>query len=245
MSINPYELFGIDYNQCDLKQLKKKYYELALLCHPDKGGDEQSMITVQQSYEYILNQFENCKMKKTFEELEQEFTEFIESQKIKIPLFRHIFEESDDFQKLRDFNKLFEEQKNSFNEPQPENSNINNQIFTSFDEGYGNMMINSEYNEKNLEYTDKITVDEIDDKPHKFPNIISYNELIVYKEPEAKPIGYGSQFRYDIESTNDFSTDTSSDYQKAFSILGKDNIDSFKIKNRTLEDIIEQRNQLS
>lgn len=244
MSINPYELFGVDYNQCDLKHLKKKYYELALLCHPDKGGDEQSMIMVQQSYEYILNQFENCSVKKTYEELENEFNQFIESQKIKIPLFRSIFEESDEFQKLRNFNKLFEEQKYNFDEPQPENNIDNNHMLNCFNEGYGNMMVNSEYNEQliNTEYNTKIPIDI--NEQHPFLNI-SQNELIVYKEPEAKPIGYGIQHRYDINETpDDFSTDSSCDYQKAFSILGKDTIDSFKIKDRTLEDIIDERKKI-
>ena len=35
--INPFDLFGITIDNT-LNELKRSYYNMALLCHPDKGG---------------------------------------------------------------------------------------------------------------------------------------------------------------------------------------------------------------
>ena len=53
--INPYQLLGINPNMPDLRQLRKSYYQLALLCHPDKGGNKESMDIVHKSYLYIVD----------------------------------------------------------------------------------------------------------------------------------------------------------------------------------------------
>ncbi len=50
--INPHELFGINKTK---KELKNKYYELALLCHPDNGGNKDEMILLHNSYIYLKN----------------------------------------------------------------------------------------------------------------------------------------------------------------------------------------------
>ena len=69
--INPYQLLGVNPSMPDLKQLKKSYYQLALLCHPDKGGNKESMDIVHKSYLYIKKQFANCQNLKTYEQLEK------------------------------------------------------------------------------------------------------------------------------------------------------------------------------
>ena len=40
--INPYELFQIN-EESSIKDLKKSYYNLCLLAHPDKGGNLKDM----------------------------------------------------------------------------------------------------------------------------------------------------------------------------------------------------------
>ena len=37
--INPYKLFHLTYKS-SLDKLRKAYYKIALICHPDKGGTE-------------------------------------------------------------------------------------------------------------------------------------------------------------------------------------------------------------
>ena len=44
--INPYEIFGLCPNSNE-NELRKIYYELALICHPDKGGTNEDMLFLQ------------------------------------------------------------------------------------------------------------------------------------------------------------------------------------------------------
>lgn len=82
-TIDPFGLFGVT-TESTLKELKEKYYALALLCHPDKGGSKEEITIIIQSYKFVKEQLE-FKSNKTYEELEKEFNEFIKSQE-EIPL---------------------------------------------------------------------------------------------------------------------------------------------------------------
>ena len=73
--INPYDIMNLT-SESTLKDLKKAYYDLALICHPDKGGQEEDMIVIHNAYKYIKEQLENCENVGTYEELEDEFTSF-------------------------------------------------------------------------------------------------------------------------------------------------------------------------
>ena len=54
--INPYEFLGLTNSECSLSDLKTAYYRLALICHPDKGGDPGAMMTLTLAYQWILDQ---------------------------------------------------------------------------------------------------------------------------------------------------------------------------------------------
>ena len=108
--INPFSLLGINENS-NLKDLKKAYYELSLLCHPDRGGNKDDMIIVHNAYKYISNQFENCKNIKDFDELETNFENFCNEQKETPPPFRDIFELSNEYLFNKKFNEKFDELK--------------------------------------------------------------------------------------------------------------------------------------
>ena len=62
--INPFQLLGVTTNST-ISELKKAYYQLALLCHPDKGGNNDDMRVVHQSYKYIKKQMENANYTKS------------------------------------------------------------------------------------------------------------------------------------------------------------------------------------
>ena len=76
--INPFELFGVTIDS-NIVELRKSYYSLALLCHPDKGGDEDSMIQLVNAYNYVKKNLEH-KSNKTYEEAEKEFELFVKEQ---------------------------------------------------------------------------------------------------------------------------------------------------------------------
>lgn len=55
---DPYELFGLSPTAATLSELKTAYYQMALLCHPDKGGDAQTMTKVTLAYRWIRESLE-------------------------------------------------------------------------------------------------------------------------------------------------------------------------------------------
>lgn len=104
--IDPYGLLGVD-SRSSLGELKKNYYNLALLCHPDKGGNDKDMNVVSLAYNYIKDHLENVK-ETTYEKLEEEFADFCKGQEIlKPPTFGQIYEETNDW--INEFNKKFED----------------------------------------------------------------------------------------------------------------------------------------
>lgn len=68
--LDPFMLFGID---CDaqVSDLKTRYHQMALLCHPDRGGTAAQMSQVQMAYEYCLGQLQH-RSQLTYEQFAEE-----------------------------------------------------------------------------------------------------------------------------------------------------------------------------
>jgi len=49
---DPFEILGVSEN-ADPKEIKKAYYNLCKIHHPDKGGNKQDFIKIQSAWEYI------------------------------------------------------------------------------------------------------------------------------------------------------------------------------------------------
>lgn len=62
---DPYELFGLSPTDATLSELKTAYYRFALLCHPDKGGDAQSMAKVTLAYQWIRDSLQTVQNQRT------------------------------------------------------------------------------------------------------------------------------------------------------------------------------------
>ena len=218
--INPYQLLGVTPNST-IPELKKSYYQLALLCHPDKGGNNDDMRVVHQSYKYIKRQMENANYTKSYEDLEQEFQQFCkEQEEIKPPTFMSIFEETNDF--VREFNKRFQESVSNYDVVDP------------FKDGYGNLMDESVAPESfqinpNLNYTNNDT-ELVKPVANEFSR-----HIMVYKEPEYLPNTYGNFFHLDNKKIEDFSELQGdvpmTDYRLAFSPPEK--MDYSKIEDYT------------
>jgi DnaJ-class molecular chaperone len=50
-------MLGLDSDVQDLAEIKRAYRSLALLHHPDKGGDGKRFIAVRQAYEQLAKSF--------------------------------------------------------------------------------------------------------------------------------------------------------------------------------------------
>jgi DnaJ domain len=144
--INPYELFGIDPQKTTARELKKKYYEWAMMVHPDKnpGSDMRSsaseMSVVHNAYKYCLREVEHTASKEaTVEGLSASFEAFCKLQSEQPPSFRDIMEDALEMQK---FNAEFEKKRAAEEGVLPGYGGI---FTASFQGGYGALMDESEY----------------------------------------------------------------------------------------------------
>ena len=122
--INPFHLLGVKIDS-DIKDVRRAYYKLSLICHPDKGGSKDDMIIVHNAYKYVKKQIEFSENKETLENIEEDFKNFFEKNKMEVPSFYELWERSEEAEFLREFNKKFEESKEI-------NNLINNNVFDVF-----------------------------------------------------------------------------------------------------------------
>lgn len=162
--IDPIAFFGIDIQKTTLIELKKKYYELALIVHPDKSrGESTDMCMLHSAYMYCKEMLQNAhENQSTYEERETDFEEFCKSQTKEPPSFADIY--NDVFEMDR-FNKEFDQ---------------TCVVSASLPEGYGNEMISSEYQDSNIkvpEYKPVIITD-------KYLKEFS-KSVVEYREPKS------------------------------------------------------------
>lgn len=223
--INPYDILGLT-SKSTLIDLKKSYYQMALICHPDRGGTEADMIVIHNAYIYIKEQLENCNNISSYEELEEEFNSFCKKQEETPPSFRDIWEDSEQ-KKLRDeFNTRFEESHSKTDD-------LDNT-------GYQRYMVESKYRRVGTINTlDKSLLDykplNIDELTEEFED--SDGEFIEQIEFETKIVEYKEPIGILESKIND-----GIDYFDAFS--NPIEMDESKIKERTLEELIEERAKL-
>ena len=94
-SIDPYGLLGVTYKS-SLTDVRRAYYELALVVHPDKGGSAEDMGVLESSYKWIRDQLMVANSNsKTAEEAEKEFADFLAAQELaRPPTVSAVFAES-------------------------------------------------------------------------------------------------------------------------------------------------------
>lgn len=80
--IQPFELLGVTFST-SLKDVRKRYYQLALLCHPDKGGSAEDMRMLHVAYKWIEEQLLTVQSQEfqSYEEAEESFQAFVEERK--------------------------------------------------------------------------------------------------------------------------------------------------------------------
>lgn len=230
--INPYELLGLTVNSTK-EEAKRKYYELSLLVHPDKGGNADDMVSLQSAYKFVLKELENVDNSITVEKLEEEFKEFCSTQEKKVPEFQDIYADAFDLPK---FNEYF----NAANKISTPHEAI---IFASLQGGYGDLMDKSESIDPQ-KYSDKETTS----VKNQFDAITVY-EHSVLEQCKANNA-------YSLTGTkvgNDFNYGTvvnglyMADYKEAFTSANIDSITASNkdpnIKVRTLEDLQKEREE--
>lgn len=208
--INPFALLGVTTNST-FSELKRNYYNMALLCHPDKGGSNDDMITLHKAYNYCKEQLQSQEEKETtYQQLEYEFAEFCKKQEAQPPpSFSAIYEETNDW--IKDFNNTFD-QLNIETNQNPET----NSAYNPFEFGYGELMDTSEdisqLPSTLLEYKE---IEETE------PSQVFNREIIEYKEPQFLPDTF-NHYPLNCEKIDDFSGSTPNnqllmtDYYKSY-----------------------------
>jgi hypothetical protein len=179
--INPFELLGID-EQSTLKDARKSYYNLAMICHPDQGGDEKNMKILANAYKFVELQLKsvNNVNQNIGEDLEKEFEEFNANIDAEILPMRDLFDLAHD-----DFNKKFNEK---FQEEE-KYQYVELVAGDPFSAGYGSLM------DTDIKEEEK----EIPTTRQRFSS-----EIIIYNDPQLLPNTYGNNLRYDITDIKDF-----------------------------------------
>ena len=147
------DIFGINCNST-IKELKKKYYELALLCHPDQGGNKEDMQVIFTSYLHAKEQLEHKdesekKMNTLLENLEKGILH------TEIPSIRDIFDDV-----YSDFHKPFEKHNKDISSESTNYCNDNENPYSK--QGYGDYMLSnysSTLSDKDIVYNPNIEQD--------------------------------------------------------------------------------------
>ena len=251
--INPYELLGVTINST-LKEVKKAYYNMSLLCHPDKGGSDKDMIVVHNSYLYIKKQLENCTNKPTLENIEDDFKNYFKNNYRKPPLFYEIWLDSDQGKFIREFNKEFDK-KSLLSNNKILNKNI---IFDTdkYNKGYGYLMEKTDFN--SILYDDFYKIIICKFKLHKnikkkilrylinLKNKFVSKDIIIHKNPEKLNENNNYFSLIENEEIKDFSLKLGklemTDYYKAYSNINSIKDRNFsKRNNRTFQELKEER----
>jgi curved DNA-binding protein CbpA len=193
ISINPFELLGVTVNST-ISELKKSYYSLSLLCHPDKGGNADDMNTLAMSYKYLCDQLEH-KTEKTYEEIEAEFEAFCaEQQETPPPDFAEIYGDA-----VEGFNREFDAAATATATATATANPFGREY------GYGELMETSERNDADDGDGDATAV---------LKNTFS-QEIQIYKEPAYCPGYIADHMPLDGEKITDFSGKYMCDYYRA------------------------------
>jgi len=99
--VDPYALLGVTIaSTC--QEVRRAYYALALVAHPDKGGCRVQMRVVQAAYEYVSRQVAGVNRSRTYEDLETAFADFLKAQTLAPPCFMDIHADVFDLPRFND-----------------------------------------------------------------------------------------------------------------------------------------------
>jgi hypothetical protein len=217
--LNPYDLLGVTIDSSK-EEVKKKYYELSLLVHPDKGGNAEDMICLQTAYKFVMREIEVIDKSLTVEQLENEFKEFCATQEKQVPMFQDIYAEAFDLPK---FNEYFDDHASEV-------------MGASVQGGYGDLM---EKSTLASDYVDKETT----------PVANEFNAMSLYRSPMEMNVSQNVyDLTTSNKQLDNYSMEVNgmhmSDYREAFtagSAITEDVV--HPPLSRTLEELIAEREQ--
>lgn len=226
--MDAYKILGVD-RKSTLDSIKKKFKQLALELHPDKGGNEHMFNLVKESYVYVLQDIKNASSSKDFMDLKGDHTTYInnpDSQKRNVKL-----EDINEDSLKKQFHKVFNESNSK----------------TVDSRGYGKYMVETDHT-KEITIEKKIKKFSLDGFNKEFDNAKPLNtkHLIQSYNPEPFSLSPNLSFtELGLDKIIDFSDGNESkdlqytDYMKAHTtnVLHA----NIKTKERTIDDIENER----
>jgi hypothetical protein len=226
--IDPYGLLGVTVDSAPA-DVRRAYYALSLLVHPDKGGLAADMATVHNAYRYVFAQVSTVADRgdATVDNLERDFAEFCRLQSEEPPRFRDIATEEGEMDR---FHRDFHDDGGVFDGLQYDDA-------AAPSEGYGELMVASEYASNSAD-----------------PVLPTYAPLVVPVGPDADgedgeaatpfvlsiapyvaPVGLDAYSYADGAGT---------DYRMAHNTTPEKLPDDLPAFTRTLEQLLKERDQL-
>lgn len=102
-ALDPYALLGVSvHSTC--QEVRRRYYELACICHPDRGGTSDQMRTLHNAYQFV-SRGNALNSSSTMEDLQRQFDAFCAAQDEEAPTFIDIHS---DTHELANFHSAFE-----------------------------------------------------------------------------------------------------------------------------------------
>ena len=191
--LSAYEMLSLR-PDCTIKELQKKYKQLAQIYHPDRGGSAKMFSMLNKAYEKIYHEKKN--------ELKHKINEPVINKEYKAPVRKteNVYLDKDKFDNEK-FNQVFRDYR----------------IDNPYDKGYGNNMAESSKTREDIsiERMNSLSTGNFNSR------FVDTNctEVIQYEEPQAL---YSNQKSFDnimelgVKEINDFSGKNFTDYQKAY-----------------------------
>lgn len=177
--INPYKLFKLP-KGFTLEQLRSSYKKLAIAVHPDKpGGSEYLFQQITSCYRKLVKEFQRKQADKTYIELKDQYTSYVDTQKNERRHNVSISGDSGEQFSGKNFNHAKFNQ--IFNENRMQDAN---------DHGYGNWMSSSTKHREDIEVKNSMGKYNEDafHKAFERIKIPKDRSLVKFHEPEALPL---------------------------------------------------------
>lgn len=215
--LNPYELLGVTIESSP-SDVRKAFYELAKIMHPDKGGTSSDMDALYKAYCYVHQQVVSVNRDATVDTLQEEFDTFCKLQKDSPPPFVDIH------------NDWAEEFSKAWSQTTPR-WNSSEQV------GYGDLMAPSEYQDDGSVQPVSFADTEAIPVKHTFGQ-----QLVQYTEPLAFGCFGDDTFTQQTENGG-----MMSDYREAFMDAPSnmhDNVTERQLTDEALQDLLSDRKHL-
>lgn len=194
--LDPFSLLGVTIDSTP-DEVRRAYYGLCLVCHPDKGGEAADMACVHAAYMFVSEQANAVNRTETVESLEARFAAFCLAQTEEPPRFRDIVD--------------CEEERELFHRGAA--ADVGELLMLTGGGGYGSLMVPSEYSGVDGECSGKYSGGRLEYRPLASPPAASAEEaeeegftsrpfardVVVYAEPMAASALRGDAFSSSVD----------------------------------------------